>query len=159
MSEEDEAAKPARDKNGRFPKGVSGNPSGKHGPRRVEKAPQMRDLLMAAAAQRGREIDPEAEDHVLAYLVHLASAEPRSFASLLSKIVGNQPTKISLPEIKVPADLVAASSVLVAAVSDGSLAPGEAASISQIVTAAGRSIELHEIAARLEALEKRLDQK
>jgi hypothetical protein len=58
MSEEDEAAKPARDKNGRFPKGVSGNPSGKHGPRRVEKAPQMRDLLMAAAANAGVKSTP-----------------------------------------------------------------------------------------------------
>ena len=96
---------------------------------------------------------------MISYLTHLAEKEPRAYASLLGRVLPLLPTPVALPPIEKPADLIAASSALAKAVSDGELAPTEGSAIANIVGAVGKAIELHALEARLQALEQRLDEK
>jgi hypothetical protein len=149
-----------RDKEtGRFVKGQSGNVAGRpKGIVSVERSKNLRDQILAAAEMRGREIDPTAEDGVSAYLKDLAEKDHRAFSSLLGRILPLLPAKVALPPIEKPSDLVAASSAIAKAVSEGDLAPTEGSAIASIVGAVGKAIEIHQLEARLQALEDRLAQ-
>jgi hypothetical protein len=67
-----------------------------------------------------------------------------------------RPVRVSLPEIKAAGDVVTATAALVSAVGAGEIAPGEAADLAMLISAAGRAIDLTEFEARLAALESRL---
>ena len=153
---------------GQFRKGESGCPSGRpKGVVAISRATNLRDLILAAAgargkvlaAERGLEIAPDSDQAIALYLEWLSANEPRSFSSLLAKILPLMPTKVALPEIKAPSDLVAASSAIAKAVSEGDLAPTEGSAIANIVGAVGKSIEIHVLEQRLAALEERLTEK
>jgi hypothetical protein len=145
---------------GRFTPGRSANPSGRpKGIVAVAKAKNLRDLVLLAAERHGQKIDPKSEDGVAAYLEWLAANEPRSFSSLLGKILPLMPVKLTLPSIEKPSDLVAASSAIAKAVSEGELAPQEASAISHVVDGVAKSLEIHVLSERLDRLEERLDQK
>jgi hypothetical protein len=113
----------------------------------------------SAAERHGQKIDPKSEDGVAAYLEWLATNEPRSFASLLAKILPLMPVKLSLPPIEKPADLVAASSAIAKAVSEGELSPNEASAISHVVDGVAKSLEVHILAERLDRLEEHFAKK
>jgi hypothetical protein len=162
MSDDDN--KPERDpKTGRWKPGArSPNPAGRpKGSITVAKSQNLRDSILTAAEQRGREINPDARDGdgVAAYLKWLSETEPRAFSSLLGRILPLLPAKVALPPIEKPSDLVAASAAIAKAVSEGDLAPTEGSAISAIVQGVGRSMEINQLAARLDALEQRLAQK
>jgi hypothetical protein len=157
MSDDTEKRDP---KTGRFKPGRSFNPAGRpKGIVAVAKAKNLRDLVLLAAERHEQKIDPKSEDGVAAYLEWLAANEPRSFSSLLGKILPLMPVKLTLPPIEKPSDLVAASSAIAKAVSEGELAPNEAAAISHVVDGVAKSLEIHVLAERLDRLEERLDQK
>ena len=68
-----------------------------------------------------------------AYLHSLAKKEPKSFTSLLGRVLPTMPVKVPLPVIEKPSDLVAATSAVAQAVSEGELAPHDASSISAVL--------------------------
>jgi hypothetical protein len=145
---------------GRFTPGRSANPSGRpKGIVAVAKAKNLRDLVLLAAERHGQKIDPKSEDGVAAYLEWLAATEPRSFSSLLGKILPLMPVKLALPPIEKPADLVAASSAIAKAVSEGELSPNEASAISHVVDGVSKSLEIHVLAERLDRLEEQMAKK
>jgi hypothetical protein len=74
--------------------------------------------------------------------------------SRLIPVRRERPVKITLPQINNPSDLVEASAAIAGAVGNGDLTPSEGSAIASIVATVGRSIELHSLAARIEALEK-----
>jgi hypothetical protein len=78
---------------------------------------------------------------------------------LLGKILPLMPVKLTLPPIEKPADLVAASSAIAKAVSEGELSPNEASAISHVVEGVSKSLEIHVLAQRLDWLEERLAKK
>jgi hypothetical protein len=108
------------------------------------------------AAERGLEIVPDSDQAIAFYLEWLSANEPRSFSSLLAKILPLMPTKVALPDIKAPADLVAASSAIAKAVSEGGLTPSEGSAIANIVGTVSKSMEIHALEQRLAALEERV---
>jgi hypothetical protein len=147
-----------RDAKGRFLPGKSPNPAGRPvGSVRVEKAPNLRDIILRAADLQGRKISPEADDGVEAYLVHLSETEPRSFAGLLGKILPLMPVRLALPPISKPEDLVTAASEIAKAASEGEISTSDASALSNIVGAVGKSIEVHQLEQRLAALEAKLE--
>jgi hypothetical protein len=157
MSDETEKRDP---KTGRFKPGRSFNPAGRpKGIVALSKAKNLRDLILLAAERHGQKIDPKSEDGIAAYLEWLAANEPRSFCGLLGKILPLMPVKLTLPAIQKPSDLVAASSAIAKAVSEGELAPNEAAAISHVVDGVAKSLEIHVLAERLDRLEERLNRK
>jgi hypothetical protein len=91
-------------------------------------------------------------------LADVARKDRKSFVTLLNRAMPLMPVRVPLPEIKQPADLVAASSEIARAVGEGEISPGDAASISTIVGNAGRAIELHQLAERIERLEAQAEQ-
>jgi hypothetical protein len=159
MSDDDN--RPERDKTGRWKPGArSPNPSGRpRGSVTIAKSTNLRDQILAAAERQGLEVDPGSSDGITAYLKHLASTEPRSFAGLLGRVLPLMPAKITLPPIEKPADLVAAASAIAQAVSEGELAPQEASAISHVVDGVAKSLEIHVLAQRLDWLEERLANK
>lgn len=64
-----------------------------------------------------------------------------------------RPVVFNLPEVRTPADIVAALGAVVSAAADGTLTPDEAASLAGLIEIKRRAIETVEIEARLAALE------
>jgi hypothetical protein len=139
---------------------MSGNPAGPpKGHERVLKTRNLRDVILRAAELQGKKIDPKADDGIEAYLVYLSEHEPRSFAGLLGKILPLMPVKLALPPISKPEDLVAAAAEIAKAASEGEISTSDASALSNIVGAVGKSIEVHQLEARLQALEDRIGEK
>ena len=65
-----------------------------------------------------------------------------------------RPVRLSLPPIRTAADAVAAAAVIVGEVSKGTISPEEGQSLASIIEVQRRTIEMTELAARLEALER-----
>lgn len=114
-----------RDSKGRFQPGVSGCPSGKPA-QPNHRNRHLRDAIIEAARRAGEDIDPNSSDGVTAYLHSLAKKEPKSFTSLLGRVLPTMPVKVPLPVIEKPADLVAATSAVATAVSEGELSTSDA---------------------------------
>ena len=64
-----------------------------------------------------------------------------------------QPIAIELPTLTSPKDAVTASAALLAAVSAGEVAPGEAREIGRLLEVHLHAVEMHDFASRLAALE------
>jgi hypothetical protein len=56
-------------------------------------------LVLLAAERHQQKIDPKSEDGVAAYLEWLAANEPRSFSSLLGKILPLMPVNLTLEHL------------------------------------------------------------
>jgi hypothetical protein len=145
-----------------FKPGVSPNPGGKRkdGTREPPslRTMSLRDAVISAAERVGIEVDPNTEDGLESFLADVARKDRKSFVTLLNRAMPLQPVRVPLPPIEKPADLVAASSEIARAVGEGEISPGDAASISTIVGNAGRAIELHQLAERIERLEAQAEQ-
>ena len=68
----------------------------------------------------------------------------------------DRPTPFELPEIHGLADHPAAVAAIIRAVADGELAPVEGEAVVRMMTEYRKSIEVADLAARIEALEERL---
>jgi hypothetical protein len=66
-----------------------------------------------------------------------------------------RPVAIDLPALGSPKDAVIASAALLQAVASGEIAPGEAREVGRLIELHLKAIEVHEIDARLAALEAR----
>lgn len=66
-----------------------------------------------------------------------------------------RPVTVELPRVENPSDALAASAALLAAVANGVLAPGEAHEIARLLAIHLEAVEMHELAARITALEEK----
>jgi hypothetical protein len=65
----------------------------------------------------------------------------------------------ALPKLETAADAVKANAALVEAVAEGELTPSEAAELAKLVEGFTRSVDLHDIQARLDKLEQQQEGK
>jgi len=137
-----------RKQGGQFQPGQSGNPAGKPPGTRHRMTMAMEALL-----------DGEAEN-ITRRAVDLAiGGDPAALRLCMERLLParkSRPIRIDLPKIDTPADVSNALSVVVAAVSDGSLDPDDAESLSRLVEVKRRSLETLEIETRLTKLEEAL---
>ena len=129
-----------------FQKGQSGNPAGK------PKGARHRTTLAVDAL-----LDGEAET-ITRKAIELAkegdTVALRLCLDRLSPARKDRPVAFALPAIESTADVVKASAALLHAVASGELTPSEAAELGRLVEAHVRAIELTDVQARLEALER-----
>jgi hypothetical protein len=129
-----------------FQKGQSGNPRGRPLGAR-NRATQAIEVLL----------DGEAEA-ITRKAVELAKAGDtvalRLCLDRLAPVRKDRPVNFALPAIETTADLPKASGALLEAVASGELTPSEAAELGKVVEAHVRAIEVTDVAARLEALER-----
>jgi hypothetical protein len=129
----------------RFRKGESGNPAGKPKGARHKTTLAIDALLDGEAAAITRKA------------VEMAKAGDtvalRLCLDRIAPVRKDRPVEFALPEIKTSADIVTATSALLAAVAAGDLTPSEAAELGKLVDAHVRAIEVTEIQERLDALE------
>ncbi len=133
-----------------FPKGRSGNPRGK------PKGARHTTTLLAE-----RLMQDDAENIVNAVLTAAREGDMTAARIVLDRILParrDNPVNFTLPKIKRPADAVAASSALLAAVAGGRLTPGEALEVSKLIEGFVKTLEVAELEGRLNELEERMSQ-
>ena len=131
-----------------FPKGKSGNPRGK------PKGARHKTTLLAEKLMQD-----DAENIVNAVLTAARDGDMAAARIVLDRILParrDNPVTFALPKIKRPADAVAASSALLAAVADGNFTPGEALEVSKLIDGFIKTLEVAELEERLAELEERI---
>jgi hypothetical protein len=131
-----------------FPKGRSGNPRGK------PKGARHKTTLLAEKLMQN-----DAENIVNAVLTAARAGDMTAARIVLDRIAParrDNPVTFALPKIKRPADAVAASAAILAAVADGRLTPGEALEVSKLIEAFVKTLEVAELEERLNELEERI---
>jgi len=136
--------------NGRFRKGKSGNPQGKPKGAR-HKASMMAEMLF------------EEEIETVCHQVINQAKEGNLQAAkiILDRLLPpkkDRPINFKLPIIQNAADALKAGRLICRAVGTGELTPVEAESLSKIVEIQAKNIELFDFGARLEAIEKHMNQ-
>lgn len=130
-----------------FPKGQSGNPDG---PKKGRRHP-----AFAALDQIGQE---NAEQIVRSVTASALGGDMRAAEIMLRRVWPERkgrPLSLSLPPLTDAADLSAAMVTIIQAVTAGEITPEEGQSLSSLIEAQRKTIETHDFAARLEALEQR----
>jgi Family of unknown function (DUF5681) len=137
-----------RNQAGRFTKGRSGNPAGKHRGSRNRASILLDRLADASATELLRTVIAKAEqgDMTAAGLVLARIWPPRK----------GRPVRFPLPELKSPRDLPAAIAALVRAASEGVLTPDELAALTTSLDGWRRSIETIELARQLDELKQQV---
>src|SRR3954451_23882984 len=129
-----------------FQKGQSGNPNGRPVGSRHKTTLAIDALLDGDAANLTRKA------------IELAlggdTVAMRLCLDRLAPVRKDRPVAFALPPIESTADVVKASAALLQAVASGELTPSEAAELGKLVEAHVRAIELTDVQARLEALER-----
>jgi hypothetical protein len=131
-----------------FPKGKSGNPRGK------PKGARHKTTLLAEKLMQD-----DAENIVNAVLTAARAGDMTAAKIVLDRIAParrDSPVTFTLPKIKRPADAVAASAAILAAVADGRLTPGEALEVSKLIEGFVKTLEVAELEERLNELEERM---
>ena len=141
-----QAPEAARDENGRFARGRSGNPAGRP-PGCRDRATRAARLLLAG---EGEALTRKA--------VELAMAgDPVALRLCIERIVGpcrERAVEFDMPPIRGAADLAGAMAAVAGAVAQGAVTPREAAQLGRLVEAYARAVEATEFERRLSALEK-----
>lgn len=76
---------------------------------------------------------------------------------LLSRILPRErPVRIDLPQMEFADDAVAALGAIMRAVSEGSITPGEGASLASVVNSYARAIDIADLVKRIDALEAKI---
>lgn len=123
----------ARDSNGRFRKGRSGNPAGR--PRgSVNSATRAATLLL----------DTEAEALTRKAVELALNGDPAALRLCLERIIGvrrGRPVDLVLPSVATVADLAAAMAAITAAAAQGMITPDEAVALSQMVESFTRTLD------------------
>ncbi|MGO9773642.1 MAG: DUF5681 domain-containing protein [Roseiarcus sp.] len=103
----------------------------------------------------------DAENIVNAVLAAARDGDMTAARIVLDRILParrDNPVTFALPKIKRPADAVAASAALLAAVAGGRLTPGEALEVSKLIEGFVKTLEVAELEERLNELEERMGQ-
>jgi hypothetical protein len=133
---------------GRFEKGRSGNPAGRPPGTRTR-------ATMAAEAL----LDGESEALTRKAVEMALTGDMGALRLCLERILPprrERPAVFALPEMQTAGDAVKAMGAVLAAVSDGSLAPGEATDIAKLVENFASVVHTQELEARLGEVEKQL---
>lgn len=129
-----------------FERGQSGNPKGR------PKGARNHATVLAEAL-----LDGEA-DAITRKLIDTAlEGDTTALRLCLERLLPprrGRPVAFELPKIKTAADAIHASSLVLTACAAGSLSPGEASEIVNLISSHVRLLEMSEIEARLTALEK-----
>jgi Family of unknown function (DUF5681) len=128
-----------------FEKGESGNPAGRPRGARNRATLLMQHLLADEAEAIGRKAIEMAIAGDLAAI--------RLCMDRLAPVHRDEPVAFGLPPIEKPADIVAATASIVAAVSAGELTPSQAAAVSKVIDVHVRAIESKDFDERLTKLE------
>jgi hypothetical protein len=126
-----------------FPPGNPGRPKGAR-----HKVTQAMEALLAG---EGEALTRRAIDMALAG----DAVALRLCLDRLLPTLRERPVAVELPPLTGPKDAVAASAALLAAVTAGEIAPGEAREIGRLLELHLKALELHNIDARLAALESK----
>ncbi|ATQ68734.1 DUF5681 domain-containing protein [Methylosinus trichosporium] len=132
---------------GRFQKGQSGNPRGK------PKGARHRATILAEAL-----LDGEAEKLTRKAIELALDGDGVALRLCLERIAPprkDRPVGFPLPNIERPADAVAASAAILAAVAQGDLTPDEAERVLRLLAEHVKIVETTELEERLKRLEER----
>lgn len=142
-----DAVNTAGEQRGRpFKPGQSGNPAGK------PKGARHKTTLAVDAL-----LDGDAENLTRKAIEMALGGDTVALRLCLDRLAPvrkDRPVTFALPTIETTADLPKASAALLEAVASGELTPSEAAELGKLVEAHVRAIEVTDLAARLEALER-----
>ena len=128
-----------------FQKGQSGNPAGRPRGARNRATLLMQNLLADDAEAIGRKAIEMAIAGDLAAI--------RLCMDRLAPVRKDEPVAFELPPIEKPADIVAATASIVAAVAAGELTPSQAAEVSKVIDVHVRALESKGFDERLTKLE------
>jgi Family of unknown function (DUF5681) len=128
-----------------FEKGESGNPAGRPRGARNRATLLMQNLLADDAEAIGRKAIEMAIAGDLAAI--------RLCMDRLAPVRKDEPVAFELPPIEKPADIVAATASIVAAVAAGDLTPSQAAEVSKVIDVHVRALESKGFDERLTKLE------
>jgi len=128
-----------------FEKGESGNPAGRPRGARNRATLLMQNLLADDAEAIGRKAIEMAIAGDLAAI--------RLCMDRLAPVRKDEPVAFELPPIEKPADIVAATASIVAAVAAGELTPSQAAELSKVIDVHVRALESKDFDERLTKLE------
>jgi hypothetical protein len=139
----------ARKQRGRpFERGKSGNPKGRPKGSRNQTTMAVEALLDSEAVALTRKaVEKALEGDMAALRLCLERVLPPR---------RDRPVTFDLPKLETASDSLNASAAILAACAAGSLSPGEAADIMDLLSVHVRTIEIVEIEARLTTLEKAL---
>jgi hypothetical protein len=130
-----------------FQPGQSGNPKGR------PRGSRNRVTMLAEAL-----VDDAAEDVVGKVIEFAKQGDPASCRLLMDRILPvrkERPTPFALPSIASVNDLPTAFAAITAAVADGEITLSEGAEASRLIESYARAIEITDLAARIEALERK----
>ena len=134
-----------------FQPGQSGNPAGKPKGTRNKTTVALEALL-----------DGEAEE-ITRKIIEMAKAGDSTALRLCIERVmpprKDRPVSFDMPALETAADAVKASQSIVVAVADGDLTPGEAHELSKVVESFARTVEVADLAVRIERLEQQLTER
>ena len=134
-----------REVDGRWKKGVSGNPVGRPAGRRNNATIIAESLFDAEAATLSRKAIELALD-----------GNATALRLCLQRLLAprrERPVGFTLPPIEKAGDIVAAMAAITEAVADGTLSPSDAYALSQTVDTFLRAIDAHDFEQRLQCLE------
>jgi hypothetical protein len=134
-----------------FRPGQSGNPSGRPKGARNKATLAMEALLDGEAQELTRKAIELAKCGDMAAL--------RLCMDRLLPARRDRAVNFALPKLETAADAVKANAALVQAVAEGELTPSEAAELAKLVEGFTRSVDLHDIQARLDKLEQQQEGK
>ena len=137
--------KAGRQQDGRFAKGVSGNPAGR------PLGSRHRATVAAQAL-----LDCEAEGLTRKCVDLALAGDATAMRLCFDRLIPPRRERLvalSLPPLETPANLARAAAALVNAVADGAITPGEAAALSSLVANVGKAMEIAQLEARIAALE------
>jgi hypothetical protein len=138
--------KTAPRQNGRFVKGVSGNPRG------CPRGSRHRATLAAEALLEG-----EAEKLTRKAVEKALEGDSAALRLCLERILParkDRSVMVDLPPIETAKDLVAAASALAQAATIGAITPSEAADLSRLVANTAQAIEVAELEERIRKIEE-----
>jgi hypothetical protein len=143
---ETDAKQPGRGPGRRFVKGESGNPAGRPNGARNHATRVAEDLLEGEAeAITRRAIELAKEGDTTALRLCLERIMP---------VRRDRATPFALPELRTAGDAVKASAALLKAVANGELSTDQAAALGKLIESYVKAIEVSELEARIEALER-----
>lgn len=145
----DDPSKSGRKPDGRFGPGNRANPAG-----RPTGSRNKASLLL------GELIDNEGEGIVRAMIKAATEGDVSAGRALLDRLVPprrERPVRFILPPLVTASDAPRAVAAIVAAVASGDLTASEAADLSKLVADFVKAIEASDLAVRLSAIEKQLE--
>ena len=137
-------------KNGRFPRGKSGNPAGR--------PPGSRNKATLAAEQL---LEGEAEQLTRTAIAMAKKGDIQALRLCLERLMPVRKERcltLDLKPVQNSNELPLSFADVITAVGEGRITPGEGSALALIMTSHAQSIETHDLVARLQALESDRDE-